>query len=142
VLLGASALGAGGVLAACGASPSPNPGPASPAPQAPLPGAATTGPLEVPAAEIPIGGGKVFPDSRTVVTQPNAQEFRAFDATCQHLGCIVGTVSDGLITCPCHGSQYRITDGSVARGPNTGEPLTRGLQTKTATVTGDRIVVT
>ena len=27
------------------------------------------------------------------------------------------SVSDGTISCPCHGSQYNIADGSVKRGP-------------------------
>ncbi len=52
-----------------------------------------------------------------MVTQPASGEFKCFTAVCTHQGCIVGSVADGLITCPCHGSQYRIADGSVARGP-------------------------
>jgi nitrite reductase/ring-hydroxylating ferredoxin subunit len=29
----------------------------------------------------------------------------------------MGTVADGAITCPWHGSTFRIEDGSVVRGP-------------------------
>ena len=32
-------------------------------------------------------------------------------------GCIVATVSGGTISCPCHGSQYSVKDGSVLGGP-------------------------
>ncbi len=41
---------------------------------------------------------------------------RAFSSRCTHLGCSITRQSDGLLTCPCHGSQFRI-DGTVARGP-------------------------
>ncbi|GAA2068082.1 Rieske (2Fe-2S) protein [Streptomyces albiaxialis] len=68
-------------------------------------------------AEIPEGGGKVFEDRKVVVTQPSAGEFKAFSATCQHKGCLVNEVSGGTINCPCHGSKYDISDGSVKAGP-------------------------
>jgi len=29
----------------------------------------------------------------------------------------VSSISGGTINCPCHGSQYSITDGSVKGGP-------------------------
>jgi len=70
-----------------------------------------------PSSDVPIGGGKIYGDARVVVTQPAQGDFKAFSAVCTHLSCIVGDVSNGLITCPCHGSQYSITDGSVRRGP-------------------------
>jgi Rieske Fe-S protein len=91
----------------------------------------------VPAADIPLGGGKIYPDQTFVVTQPTQGQFRAFDATCTHQQCLVGAIGGGLITCPCHGSQYHISDGSVARGP-----ATRSLATKNATVSGDQVVIT
>ncbi|MFC1419451.1 Rieske (2Fe-2S) protein [Streptacidiphilus cavernicola] len=67
--------------------------------------------------DVPVGGGKVFAAEKVVVTQPTAGEFKAFTAICTHMGCTVGSVSGGTINCPCHGSQYHIADGSVARGP-------------------------
>ncbi|CAM5585146.1 Cytochrome bc1 complex Rieske iron-sulfur subunit OS=Streptomyces tendae OX=1932 GN=GUR47_30385 PE=4 SV=1 [Streptomyces tendae] len=73
-------------------------------------------------ADIPEGGGKVFPDQKVVVTQPAAGEFKAFSATCTHQGCAVKSVSDGVINCPCHNSSFSITDGSVQGGPAP-EPL-------------------
>ncbi len=45
----------------------------------------------------------------------------ALDARCPHRGAPMdeGEVSDGCITCPWHGSVFRITDGSLVRGPST-----------------------
>ncbi|MEH0543437.1 Rieske (2Fe-2S) protein [Streptomyces sp. B21-105] len=68
-------------------------------------------------SDIPVGGGKIFADEKVVVTQPTKDDFKAFSAVCTHQGCTVGTVADGLIHCPCHGSEFRVADGSVARGP-------------------------
>jgi Rieske Fe-S protein len=68
-------------------------------------------------ADVPVGGGVVVKDKKIVVTQPTSGEFKGFTAVCTHAGCIVGTVAGGTINCPCHGSKYSITDGSVVNGP-------------------------
>ncbi len=68
-------------------------------------------------SEIPVGGGKVLTAQKIVVTQPQAGTFHAFTAICTHQGCIVNSVSGGTINCPCHGSKYNITNGSVVNGP-------------------------
>ncbi len=68
-------------------------------------------------ADIPVGGGAVFPDQKVVVTQPTAGEFKGFSATCTHQGCLVANVEGGTINCPCHGSKFSIDDGSVEAGP-------------------------
>ncbi|MEO3975449.1 Rieske (2Fe-2S) protein [Streptomyces sp. CAU 1734] len=68
-------------------------------------------------ADIPVGGGKIFADEKVVVTQPVPGDFRAFSAVCTHQHCLVTTVADGTVDCPCHGSEFRIADGSVVRGP-------------------------
>jgi Rieske Fe-S protein len=73
-------------------------------------------------SEIPEGGGKVFKDEKLVVTQPTAGEFKCFTSVCTHQGCDVAAVEGGTINCPCHGSKFKITDGSVANGPAT-KPL-------------------
>lgn len=92
--------------------------------------------------DIPVGGGVIFANDNVVVTQPTAGTFKAFSATCTHQGCQVGSVSGGLINCPCHGSQYSIKDGSVVRAAlglnkNSQQPLPE----KTVTVSGDAISV-
>jgi Rieske Fe-S protein len=69
------------------------------------------------AAEIPVGGGKIFAAERVVVTQPTRGTYRGFSAVCTHVGCILSTVSDGTIDCPCHGSEFKITNGAVVTGP-------------------------
>ncbi|MHA6795434.1 Rieske (2Fe-2S) protein [Pseudonocardia bannensis] len=95
--------------------------------------AGTAGPLTTTAA-IPVGGGVVFRDRGVVITQPAAGVFLAFSATCTHQGCPVRAVAGGTINCFCHGSRFRIADGSVAGGPAT-EPLPR----RPITVTGGAI---
>jgi len=70
-------------------------------------------------AEVPEGGGKIIDGKNIVITQPQAGSFKAFTAICTHQGCIVNSVADGTIDCPCHGSKFSIKDGSVVNGPAT-----------------------
>lgn len=74
------------------------------------------GPVIARVRDIPVGGGKVI-GRRWVVTRPRKRVFRVFDARCTHQGCPVTEVRDGTIICPCHGSRFDITDGSVVEGP-------------------------
>jgi Rieske Fe-S protein len=83
---------------------------------------------------IPVGGGKIFDSQVVVVTQPTANEFKAFSAVCTHMGCIVNQISDGKIQCPCHGSEYSIDSGDVLRGP-----APKPLAAQKIKVTGDSI---
>ncbi|MDI2130224.1 Rieske (2Fe-2S) protein [Yinghuangia seranimata] len=85
-------------------------------------------------SDIPVGGGKIFDSQKVVVTQPTAGTFKAFSSTCTHQGCTVAKVADGLIQCPCHGSEYSIVDASVKAGP-----APKPLPPKQITVTGDQI---
>ncbi|MFG2313093.1 Rieske (2Fe-2S) protein [Streptomyces sp. NPDC048566] len=85
-------------------------------------------------ADIPEGGGKVFADQGVVVTQPAAGTFKAFSSKCTHQGCAVKGIADGVISCPCHGSQFSATDGSVKKGP-----ATSALAAAAITVEGDAI---
>ena len=62
-------------------------------------------------------GVAVGANQQVVVTQPSPGTFKAFSAVCTHAGCTVGSVAGGTINCPCHGSKFNITDGSVANGP-------------------------
>ncbi len=80
-------------------------------------GAAPAGPpVLASTSDIPVGGGKILADKKIVITQPKAGTF-AFTAVCTHQGCIVGSVTGGTINCPCHGSKFNITNGSVVNGP-------------------------
>ncbi|MEU6477136.1 Rieske (2Fe-2S) protein [Streptomyces sp. NPDC047017] len=85
-------------------------------------------------ADIPEGGGKVFAGQGVVVTQPEQGRFMAFSARCTHQGCTVGAVADGVISCPCHRSEFSAADGSVRKGP-----ATRPLPARDISVSGDRI---
>ena len=110
VLRGAAAVGVAGAaavaLAACSAASGSTP--------------AASGPTTLgPTTDVPVGGGKLYRDQKIVVTQPAAGQFKAFSAVCTHAGCVVDGVKDGTIQCPCHGSEFKIADGSVANGPAT-----------------------
>ncbi len=91
--------------------------------------------MTVPTSDIPVGGGKIYPDQKVVITQPSAGTFKAFSAVCTHQGCVVGAVTT-TINCPCHGSMFAIADGSVVNGP-----ATAPLPSLTASVSGSEITV-
>ena len=80
-------------------------------------GAASAASDAIATADIPVGGGKVFDALKVVVTQPTAGEFKAFTAVCTHQGCTVNGVSNGIITCPCHGATFDIADRRGDAGP-------------------------
>ena len=94
----------------------------------------TTGTVLGMAADIPVGGGKIYTTAKVVVTQPSKGEFKAFSAICTHVGCLCNQVTDGTINCPCHGAKFKITDGSVVTGP-----APTALAAKTVTVANGKI---
>ena len=112
-------------------APGPWPPAAARAPTPSSDGASPGSGGSTPTSEIPVGGGKVFADSQTVVTQPTAGTFKAFDAVCPHQGCTVGSVEGGQIICPCHQSHFDAATGNVVSGP-----APTGLTAKKITVTG------
>ncbi|MFG2680998.1 Rieske (2Fe-2S) protein [Streptomyces sp. NPDC048392] len=143
VVAAAGAAGLTAVLAACGGSDEDASGDTGTAP----PGSASqeagddgsggggdAGAALAATADIPEGGGKIFPDQKVVVTQPAAGDFKAFSATCTHQGCAVKSVADGVIHCPCHNSSFSITDGSVQGGP-----APKPLPAVQITVSGDSV---
>ncbi|HSU36750.1 MAG TPA: Rieske (2Fe-2S) protein [Propionibacteriaceae bacterium] len=93
------------------------------------------GPLSAKAAEIPVGGGKIFADAQAVITQPTAGQFKAFTSICTHAQCQVNDVTD-TINCNCHGSKFSISDGSVVN-----PPATAALAAKTVTVDGETLTI-
>lgn len=68
-------------------------------------------------ADVPVGGGAVFPDEGVVVTQPSDGEFLGFSITCPHQGCPVDRVTEEGIVCPCHGSVFDLSSGEPTAGP-------------------------
>lgn len=137
VLLATGATGAAALVTACGGGGDDS---GSTSTQPPTGGDATSGPAGQVLAnidEIPVGGGKIFKDEEVVVTQPEQGQFKAFSAICTHQRCLVSTVSDGTINCPCHGSKFKIADGAVAHGP-----ATRPLPAEKITVEGNSVRLT
>ncbi|GAA4953794.1 hypothetical protein GCM10023205_14090 [Yinghuangia aomiensis] len=86
--------------------------------------------------DVSVGAGKVYDDSAVVVTQPVKDQYKAFYARCPHQGCLVNKVEQGVVKCPCHGSQFSVTDGSVVRGP-----ANEGLEELPSKVVDGNIVV-
>jgi Rieske Fe-S protein len=86
--------------------------------------------------DIPEGGGKIFASQGVVVTQPTAGTYKAFSSKCTHQGCAVSSISNGVIVCPCHKSEFSVTDGSVKKGP-----ATTALPAEQITVSGDSITL-
>jgi Rieske Fe-S protein len=111
VIAGAGAAGAGLLAAGCAGTPAPT------APTAPTDDADDAAGTPVgPAADVPVGGARIFDAAGVVVTQPTAGSYSAFSTTCTHQGCAVSSIEGANIVCPCHGSMFAF-DGSVTHGP-------------------------
>ena len=138
------------VLAACGGddggTTAADPSGSSPESQSGAPAPADTTATRTPqeaageglvaTADVPVGGGVVLAQEELVVTQPSEGEFKVFTAICTHQGCLVGAVTAGEIVCPCHGSRFSISDGSVTNGP-ADEPL----KEFEVSVSGDQLTI-
>ena len=107
-------VGAGGVAVLAGCATYGSTPPDAPA-AAPQTGGGAT--VVARTGDIPVGGGRILADQRIVLTQPQQGTIKAFSAVCTHQGCTVAEVRGGTINCPCHGSRFRVADGSVAGGP-------------------------
>jgi len=105
-----------------GRPPAPAAEPGNPAPASAGGTAAATGGAAGTAiakvADIPVGGGTILAERQLVVTRPSASEVRVLSAVCTHQGCLVDSVANGTISCPCHGSAFSLT-GDVTSGPAT-----------------------
>ncbi len=69
---------------------------------------------------VPVGSMKQFyvGDLEILVVNLDSQIF-CLDGRCTHAGAPLaeGTLNGEVLTCPWHGSQFNVTNGSVLRGP-------------------------
>jgi nitrite reductase/ring-hydroxylating ferredoxin subunit len=71
--------------------------------------------------EIPPGHVKRWVDNEHPVAVANVDgRLYALDDRCPHLGCSLarGHVDQTIISCPCHGSRFEMTNGRVLSGPS------------------------
>jgi nitrite reductase (NADH) small subunit len=69
---------------------------------------------------VPAGTMKQFyVDEREIIVVNLNGQFFCYEGRCTHAGAPLaeGALNGDVLTCPWHGSQFRITDGSVVRGP-------------------------
>jgi thiosulfate dehydrogenase (quinone) large subunit len=94
-----------------------------------------------PAKDVPVGQSATFTVPANgdpgIVIQESAGTFVAYDAVCPHAGCTVAYFSsNNLIACPCHGSEFQVSNGEVIVGP-----ATIGLTALTVTEQGGQLYV-
>jgi Rieske Fe-S protein len=92
-----------------------------------------------PLADIPDGGGLVVdnPSGGKALLVRSGQDVTAYNASCTHMGSIVGVPKNGVSTCPNHGSKFNVADGgAVVNGP-----ATKPLQKLAVQVNGDQVVL-
>jgi nitrite reductase/ring-hydroxylating ferredoxin subunit/uncharacterized membrane protein len=60
-------------------------------------------------------------NSVRVMLYKQGENIYALSDRCSHRGCPLhqGQVNNSMVTCPCHGSIFRLSDGGVVRGPAT-----------------------
>ena len=122
---GVAVVGAAG-LGACGSSTGDAPS-----------GAASAAGGAIAAADVPVGGGKVFEDVKVVVTQPTEGDYKAFSAICTHNQCTVSSVEINVILCRFHLSEFDEATGAVRKGP-----ANQPLPPKTVSIGADGITLT
>ena len=144
VLQGAALVGLAGaapLLTACGGDEAATDAGATSSPSASDPESAA--PSATSAAGISTGavapGQAVLVEAAgttVILAQPVAGEFKAYDTRCPHMGCKVAPAGALALKCPCHGSAFDATDGSMTNGP-----ATTGLTERTVTVDGDQLTI-
>ena len=70
--------------------------------------------------EVPEGAlVRAMMGTEPLVLYRDGERINALHATCAHAGGPLdkGTLVDGCVECPWHGSRFRLADGHVARGP-------------------------
>jgi nitrite reductase/ring-hydroxylating ferredoxin subunit/uncharacterized membrane protein len=93
----------------------------------------------LPAADLPDGTPtKAMFGSTAVMLVRRGDVVHALKNTCSHAGgpLAEGTLDDGTIECPWHGSVFRLADGGVVHGPATSRQVSYR-----ARITGDQVEV-
>ncbi|GAB3583988.1 Rieske (2Fe-2S) protein [Calidifontibacter terrae] len=141
MLIGMGMIAAAGGLAACGSDNTPASGSGGSSAGNSSSNAAGSGNSaaagnSIPKSKVPVGGGYLDTAQQVVVSQPTANTFKAFSTICTHQGCPMTALSGTSISCSCHGSKFKITDGSVENGP-----ASKPLNEKSVTASGDNLVI-
>lgn len=81
---------------------------------------------------------RVQVEGRPVAVFNVGGELRAVDARCTHAGGPLeqGSVSNGAVTCPWHGSRFTLASGAVEQGP-----AIRGVRAYRVTVEPDGLQI-
>jgi Rieske Fe-S protein len=66
-----------------------------------------------------VGGGLILSQDNIVLVRGKDDSVHGLSAICTHQGCTVGSVQNGVISCPCHGSEFNAQNGAVIQGPAT-----------------------
>lgn len=100
-------------------------------------GAAEAKPVEIPLADLPVGGAKTFLYAGApAIVLRTPESLRAFSLVCTHLGCTVNWQPDQkTFHCPCHDGIFD-QFGEVTSGP---PPLP--LEALPVRVEGDKVIV-
>ncbi|HEV7646886.1 MAG TPA: Rieske (2Fe-2S) protein [Actinophytocola sp.] len=99
-----------------------------------------SGGAPTPLTDIPAGGGLVVdnPAGGKALLVRKGQQVVAYNASCTHMGSIVGVPKGGVSTCPNHGSKFDVDDGGkVVNGP-----ATKPLRKLSVRVDGGKVVIT
>ncbi len=79
------------------------------------------------------------PPGPLIVTQYAPDKYAALTAVCPHRQCVVGPKPDGVLHCPCHGSEFRLaTDGTQTV---TGLAAPTALRGYPVTVAGNALTI-
>ncbi len=76
----------------------------------------------------------ILATQKIVLVKERNGSLKGFSAICTHQGCTVSMVQDGIISCPCHGSEFSTVNGAVIQGP-----ATRPLPTIAVAVRDDAV---
>jgi nitrite reductase/ring-hydroxylating ferredoxin subunit/uncharacterized membrane protein len=83
---------------------------------------------ELRTGELAVGRGKWF----DVLLYRDESRIHAMLDRCTHRGCALhrGTTDGVTVTCPCHGSRFRLEDGALMKGPATAPQVSFEARTR------------